>query len=161
MFSVVFNVLGGVGTRSDVSMTSTPLTIEFINANFTVNPNVTSVKGSVKVMGTNPNPTDPCPDVPCQNPGNLSFAGDTIKAKTGSNVKVPFRVKNFKNIEGGQGTFSWDTLQLKFVSVNSTLLTGSGLSIQFPNAIPNGQIRYSYFNTGSIPLTAPDNSVVF
>ncbi|MBK6782468.1 MAG: gliding motility-associated C-terminal domain-containing protein [Saprospiraceae bacterium] len=161
MFSVVFNVLGGVGTRSDVSMTSTPLTIEFINANFTVNPNVTSVKGSVKVMGTNPNPTDPCPDVPCQNPGNLSFAGDTIKAKTGSNVKVPFRVKNFKFIEGGQGTFSWDTLQLKFVSVNSTLLTGSGLSIQFPNAIPNGQIRYSYFNTGSIPLTAPDNSVVF
>jgi hypothetical protein len=161
LFSVVFNVLGGTGTMSDVTMTNIPLTIEFINANFTTNPNFSSIKGSVKVKGTGPNPTDPCPDVVCQNPNNLSFAGDTIKTTQGATIKMPFRVKNFKNIEGGQGTFSWDTTQLKFVSINSTLLTGSGLSLQFPPAVPNGQIRYSYFNTGSTPLTAPDNSVVF
>ncbi|MFZ1704085.1 MAG: gliding motility-associated C-terminal domain-containing protein [Saprospiraceae bacterium] len=159
LFSIVFNVLGGEGASSDITQTNIPLKIEYVR-DFTEVTNFSSQKGSVKVKGNNPNPTDPCPDVVCNNPNNLTFTGDTVTAKKGDQICVPFKVKNFINIQGGQGTFSWDTTQLKFVSIKSNLLTGT--LFLTPPAVTNGIIRYSYFNnTPDEPLNATDNTVAF
>jgi hypothetical protein len=162
LFSIVFNVLGGAGAMSDVTQTNMPLKIEYVNANFETVNNFTSQKGSVKVKGGGGGGgnVDPCPDLPCNNPNHLAFAGDTIISKPGATIKMPIRIRNFSNIQGGQGTFSWDTTKLKFISVRN--LGISGTLFQTPPDGVNGLIKYSFFNNDpSVPITLPNNTVIF
>ena len=164
LFSIVFNVLGGANTMSDITQTSNPLKIEYVNGSFMEVTNFSSQKGSVKIKnpggGGGGGFVDPCPDQPCDNPTNLQFAGDTIRINEDGNICMPIKVKNFKNIQGGQGTFSWDTTKLMFVSVKAIGLTGT--LFQSPPDGVNGLIKYSYFNNDpSMPINIADNTTVF
>jgi len=161
IFSIVFNVLGAQCTKSDVTMTNMPLSIEFVNGSFMQITNISSVKGSVSVKcdgGGNPT-VDPCPDAVCANPAFLAFTGDTVKADKGSKICVPFRVRNFVNIQGGAGTFSWDTTQLKYEDVKGNPFNGF---LYNKNRVNEGILVYLFDNaTPDQPKNLPNGTILF
>ena len=167
LFSIVFNVLGGAGSMSAVTQTNTPLKIEYIGGNFEPVNNFTSQAGSVRVRGGGGGGgggfMDPCPDIACTNPTNLLLSGDTIIGKKGDKVKVGIRARNFKSIAGGDGTFSFDPLKLKFVSITSEYMSSAIFvtPISMPTPSPNGIIRFNYLFDGVNTVTIPDNAKAF
>jgi len=161
LFSINFNVLGAPCTTSPVTQSGVPLSIEYVNGSFNLVTNFTSVPGSVKVKcNGGGGGTDPCPDVACTNTQNLIFTGDTITAKTGNKICIPFKVKNYKNMQGGLGTFSWDTTQLKFDTIKHHVSLNGILYFRPPSM--RNVMRYSWFNNApDMPVTLPDNTVLF
>lgn len=161
LFSINFNVLGAPCTTSPVTQSSVPLSIEYVNGSFSLVTNYSSVPGSVKVKCDNGGGgVDPCPDVACTNPQNLIFRGDTLTAKTGNKICIPFTVKNYKNMQGGLGTFSWDTTQLKFDTIKHHPTLNGTLYFRPPTM--RNVMRYSWFNNSpDMPVTLPDNTVLF
>lgn len=166
LFSIVFNVLGGAGSMSAVTQTNLPLKIEYVNGNFDAVNNFTSQAGSVRVRGGGGGGggfMDPCPDIACSNPANLLLAGDTIIGKKGDKVKVGIRARNFKSIAGGDGTFSFDSAKLKFLSITSEYMSSAIFvtPISMPTPSPNGIIRFNYLFDGVNTVTIPDNAKAF
>jgi hypothetical protein len=160
LFSIVFDILGGPGSMSAITQSN----VDYVRNLMQVT-NFSSQNGSVRVTtggsGGGGGFVDPCPNVACASPTRLLFYGDTIFASPGQQFKMPIRVKNFKDIQTGDGSFSFDSTKLKFISIKSDVLTGAGMVFATPPAIKNGTIRYSYFDNDGLTKTVADGTVVF
>lgn len=160
LFSIVFDILGGPGSMSAVTQSN----VDYVRNLMQVT-NFSSQNGSVRVTtggsGGGGGFVDPCPNVACASPTRLLFYGDTIFASPGQQIKMPIRVKNFKDIQTGDGSFSFDSTKLKFIDIKSTVLTGAGMVFATPPAVKNGTIRYSYFDNDGLTKTVADGTVVF
>ncbi len=160
LFSIVFDILGGPGSMSAVTQSN----VDYVRNLMQVT-NFSSQNGSVRVTtggsGGGGGFVDPCPNVACASPTRLLFYGDTIFASPGQQFKMPIRVKNFKDIQTGDGSFSFDSTKLKFISIKSDVLTGAGMVFATPPAVKNGTIRYSYFDNDGLTKTVADGTVVF
>lgn len=160
LFSIVFDILGGPGSMSAITQSN----VDYVRNLMQVT-NFSSQNGSVRVTtgggGGGGGFVDPCPNVTCASPTRLLFYGDTIFASPGQQFKMPIRVKNFKDIQTGDGSFSFDSTKLKFISIKSVVLTGAGMVFATPPAIKNGTIRYSYFDNDGLTKTVADGTVVF
>lgn len=160
LFSIVFDILGGPGSMSAITQSN----VDYVRNLMQVT-NFSSQNGSVRVTtggsGGGGGFVDPCPNVACASPTRLLFYGDTIFAASGQQFKMPIRVRNFKDIQTGDGSFSFDSTKLKFISIKSDVLTGAGMVFATPPAIKNGTIRYSYFDNDGLTKTVADGTVVF
>lgn len=152
-----FNTLGAKCTQSQVTITNKPRSIEVIGPNFT-NITLSSTPSTVKVKcdGTG----DPCVDPTCSNPANYTMIGGLQQGIPGAIVCVPILVKNFKNMENGQGAITWDKTKLKFVSKKASGVLPNNLIFNEADSL-NGRISYLWDPLDPVPLTLADNTVIF
>ena len=161
LFTIVFNAIGPKCAKSDILITNTPRAIEAFDLNlFPVN--VITNKGSVTIK-CDGGPVDPCPNPTCTNANNLTFTGGVLNAEKDKTICVPITVKNFKIMQSGQGSVSWDPAILQFIEVKTPATGGiPGFSGGFNTAnVATGKFIFLWSNeTPAIPLTLPDNTVI-
>ena len=161
LFTLNFIAIGAKCTKSDIQITNTPRMIEAFDLN--LNPvNVITNKGSVTVK-CDGGPINPCPDPTCTNASNLTFTGAVLNAEKDKTICVPITVKNFKIMQSGQGSVSWDPTILQFIEVKTPTTGGiPGFSGGFSTAnVATGKFIFLWSNeTPAIPLTLPDNTVI-
>jgi gliding motility-associated-like protein len=112
LFTIVFRAKGAACSTSDIVTSDKPTEIEIVNGMLDVVPLV-SIKGSVKLK-CGPGNTDPCPDPACSNAANLQIEGAKVTGMQNAIVCVPFTVRNFRNMQSGQGQFKWNPNHLRF-----------------------------------------------
>ncbi len=160
LFSIVFNAIGAAGTKSDIVTSNVPRVIEVTDANFG-NVNLVNNKGTVTIKGTPP--PNSCVDPACTNPNALTFTGGVVSVQKDQTICVPITVKNFKNMQSGQGSIKWDPAILQFTEVKTPAsggLPGFGGTINTNNAA-TGQLVYLWANDNpAVPLTLSDNTVI-
>ena len=161
LFTIVFNAIGPKCSKSDVLITNTPRMIEVFDLNLN-NVNVIANKGSVTVK-CDGGPVDPCPNPTCTNATNLTFTGAVLNGEKDKTICVPISVKNFKLIQSGQGSISWDPSILQFIEVKTPVSGGiPGFSSGFSSSnVATGKFIYAWFNDNAdIPVTLADNTVI-
>lgn len=161
LFTIVFNAIGPKCSKSDVLITNTPRMIEVFDLNLN-NVNVITNKGSVTVKCVG-GPVDPCPNPVCTNATNLTFTGAVLNGEKDKTICVPITVKNFKIMQSGQGSVSWDPAILQYIEVKTPTTGGiPGFSGSFSTSnVSTGRFIFAWANeTPAIPLTLPDNTVI-
>jgi len=160
LFTLVFKAIGRKCSTSDVVTSSLPIKINITYGGFTEDQNLVNVKGTVTIDcgGTNPNP---CPNPTCSNPSNLTFSAPTVTAQTGDEICIPISVKNFNNINSGQGAFTWNPALLRYTGktvpanglpeINNTINEMDSLS---------GKITFVWVPDNTLPKTLPDGTVI-
>lgn len=88
---------------------------------------------------------------------SVKLEGDSLIGVNGNNIIVPFTVKDFNTITGGQGSINWDTNVLTFVG-STTNATVTSLLINSPVA---GQATYSFFDANLLGFTLADGDTLF
>ncbi|MEZ4910760.1 MAG: gliding motility-associated C-terminal domain-containing protein [Saprospiraceae bacterium] len=157
LFRLNFKTLGAKCTQSQVSVGNKPLSVEIIGPNFmelTLNSTPSTVK--VKCDGT----SDPCVDPACSNPANFTLIGGLEEGVPGSTVCVPISVKNFKNMENGQGAITWDASKLKYKSKVVPGVLPRILEFNEADSLSGKLIYIWYIESGDV-LTLPDETVIF
>ncbi|MBK9736128.1 MAG: gliding motility-associated C-terminal domain-containing protein [Saprospiraceae bacterium] len=161
LFSIVFDPIGAKCTKSDVLTSNVPRIIEVVDNNF-INVNLVNVKGNVSIK-CDGGPVDPCPNPVCANPNSLMLIAPTIMAKPNDVICIPITVKNFKIMQSGQGTFTWDPTLLMFTEFKVPATGGIPMfdgGINSNNAA-TGQLGFLWSNnTPATPLTLPDNTKI-
>ncbi len=163
LFSITFKAIGAKGTSSDVFVSSTPREVSIVNRNLVETKTVNNVRGKVTIKTDGGGPVDNCVSPTCSNANNLTLIAGTVSAEKDKTICVPITVKNFRMIQSGQGSISWNPALLQFTEVKTP--TTGGLpdfasTIVTTNA-PNGNIRFLWSNpTPATPLTLPDNAVI-
>jgi gliding motility-associated-like protein len=160
LFTLEFNATGPKGSKSDVAMSNVPRIIDVVNGNLG-QVDVVNVKGTVTINGNGP--VDPCPNPTCTNATNLTFTGEVLNGEKDKTICVPITVKNFKIMQSGQGSVSWDPAILQFIEVKTPTTGGiPGFSGGFNTAnVSTGKFIFLWSNeTPAIPLTLPDNTVI-
>jgi len=161
LFTLVFNGIGAKCAQTDIVTSNVPRMIEVINAN--LQPiNLINNKGTVTIKcdGT---PVDPCPNPTCANPANLTFSGAVLSSEKDQTVCVPITVKNFKMLQSGQGSISWNPAILQYTEVKTPATGGiPGFSGGFnPANVATGLFVFLWSNDNpAVPLTLPDNTVI-
>ncbi|MCZ2336901.1 MAG: hypothetical protein LC127_01650, partial [Chitinophagales bacterium] len=75
-------------------------------------------------------PAPTCVDPVCTDPTFVTFQGPTLNVQKDQNICVPITVKNFTNIQSGQGTFKWDPTILQYTEAKFPTTGGlPGLTI--------------------------------
>ena len=158
LFTLVFNDFGC--KISDVITSNVPRVVEIVDANFNEVPLV-NVKGVVTCDdGT---PVDPCPNPACTDPNSLMISGALKTAKTGDVVCIPFTVKNFTEMQSGQGSFTWNPAQLTYIEFKVPTTGGIPMFDGGINAnnVAAGQLGFVWSNpTPGTPVTLPDNTQI-
>ncbi len=160
LFTIVFNAIGPVGSKSDIVTSSVPRVIEIVNADF-MNVNLINNKGTVTIKGDGP--VDPCPNPTCSDPNSLILAGTVINSEKNKTVCIPISVKNFRMMQSGQGSIKWDPTLLQYTEVKTPASGGiPGFSGGFnANNAANGEFKYLWANDNpAVPLTLADNTVI-
>ncbi len=160
LFTLVFNAIGPKCSKSDIVTSNVPRMIEVVDAGFN-NINLINVKGTVTVKCDGP--VDPCPNPTCNNQGNLMIFGQVLNAQPNATVCVPIRVKNFKIMQSGQGSFTWNPALLMFTEFKTpssggiTMFAGGINS----NNVATGQLGFVWSNPDpGTPLTLADSTMV-
>ncbi len=160
LFTIVFKAIGKKCATTDIVTSSKPIKINITYGNFVEDQNLINVKGKVTIDcgGT---VTDPCPNPICSNPSNLTFSAPTVNAQPGEIVCIPVSVKNFKNINSGQGAFTWNPALLRYTGRN---VPANGLP-EMANTLNemdslNGKITYVWVPDNTLPKTLPDGTVI-
>jgi gliding motility-associated-like protein len=159
LFSIVFKAKGADCSSTDIFTSNVPRAVEITDSDVK-SVALNNVKGSVKMRCGGGNP-DPCPDPACSNANNLAIIGGKVNGATGSNVCVPFTVKNFNAIQSGQGTFSWNPSELQYI--NRVLpfpgsLDTTGFTFNATNTA-NGVLGFLWSNPNpGAPVTLPNNT---
>ncbi|WP_114778746.1 cohesin domain-containing protein [Botryobacter ruber] len=92
---------------------------------------------------------------------SVTLITDSVSGVANSDVLVPVRVKDFKNILSMQGSIEWNSSIASFVGVESYGLPGLGSSNFGLTGVENGQLTFSWHEENSIPVTLSDDAVVF
>jgi len=163
LFTLNFKAVGKKCATSDVVTSSTPAKINIVYSNLTEDANLKNNKGVVTIKcGSTPPVTD-CPNPPaCTDPTKLALIGGTINAKKDDNVCVPIRVKNFKQMQSGQGSVKWDPTVLQYTG-NKTPATGGIPDFNAFNDAnaANGEFKYVWANSDpGKPVNLPDSTIV-
>lgn len=159
IFSINFRAIGAEGTKSDVVTSNVPRVIEISDVGLNPVPLINN-KGTVTIKGV---PPTSCVSPTCANPNSLTLIGDEVSGMKGARVCVPIRVKNFTNLNSGQGSISWNTALLQYAEVKFPTTGGipdfnSG-SLNVSN-VNNGSLSYVWFKQDTNPTTVPDNTIM-
>ncbi|MBK9257397.1 MAG: gliding motility-associated C-terminal domain-containing protein [Saprospiraceae bacterium] len=159
LFTINFSTPGPVCSFSDIVLSDEPRDIEFINSNTLSEYTVSGVTGRVQLRCDGP--VDPCPDPSCSNPSNLTFTGAKLNVLPGSQVCVPITVRNFNDMQSGQGSLTWNPSLLSFIEVRNFGIPGLDGGLNLTNTA-SGQLGFIWSNsTPDTPLDLPDNTVMF
>lgn len=99
----------------------------------------------------------------CNNTGEpveLHFAD--YYALPADNICVPMTVKNFKEVNGFQGSVSWDTDILLYTNTSGYNLPGMSEASFGETNVDAGQLAFLWFDlSGVTPISFPDGEAVF
>ncbi len=165
LFTINFVAIGPKGSQSDIVTSNTPRVINVVYDNFTEDQNLTNNKGTVKIKNDG-GPAPTCVDPVCTDPTFVTFQGPTLNVQKDQNICVPITVKNFTNIQSGQGTFKWDPTILQYTEAKFPTTGGlPGLTINSgvnATQVGNGIFIIVWDNPNpSTPINLPDSTVIF
>lgn len=160
LFTIIFKAIGNKCAMSDVVTSSTPIKINITYGTFNEDQNLVNVKGKVTIDcdGEEPNP---CPNPACSNPSNLTFSAPTITAQPGDEICIPISVKNFRNINSGQGAFTWNPALLRYTgaTVPANGLPEMGNTLNENDSL-SGKLTFVWVPDNTLPKTLPDGTVI-
>ena len=160
LFTIVFRAIGNKCATTDITTSSTPIKINITYGNFTEDQNLVNVKGKVTIDCDGGTP-DPCPNPICANPSNLTFSAPTVSAKPGDNICIPISVRNFNNINSGQGAFTWNPALLRYTGKNvpANGLPEMGNTLNENDSL-SGKISFVWVPDNTLPKTLPNGTVI-
>ncbi len=144
LFTLRFNVIGAVGTSSEVFLSNDPIEIEFLDADL-VSYDYTQSRGSVTVIagGT----------------GAVKLIASNETSSTNSIVCIKISTEGFTNVGAMQFSLGWNPAFMTFNSIganNNTLNIGVG-NLNVNNAA--GTLALSYNSLSS--ETRPNGTILF
>ncbi len=160
LFTIVLKAIGNKCAMSDVVTSSTPIKINITYDTFIEDQNLVNVKGVVTIDCDGEDP-DPCPNPACSNPSNLTFSAPTITAQPGDEICIPISVKNFNNINSGQGAFTWNPALLRYTgaTVPANGLPEMGNTLNENDSL-SGKLTFVWVPDNTLPKTLPDGTVI-
>lgn len=154
IFEVCFNVIGTIGTGSNINFTDNPTSREAATSNNTIA--FTETNGSVTIgSGTQPPPVMPPSDL--DQLVNIA----TMNADSGSTVCVPFTVSDFDGIASLQFSLAWDPAILQFTEVTNFNLPDLSEAGFNTTNVANGQTAMAWFDNTAQGVTLTDGSTIF
>lgn len=162
LFSITFKAIGAKGTSSEVFVTNVPRKISIVTKNLVETTTVNNVKGIITIKSDGGGPVDNCVSPTCANPNSLTFIGATVSGEKDKTVCVPITVKNFKNIEGGQGQITWNPAILQYTEVKFPSTGGlpefnsSNFNL---NTVASGRVNFVW--SSGTAKSLDDNAVIF
>ncbi len=146
VFELVFNVTGSGGSSTAITFGNTPTAMEFTDNTFNVIAHTTK-PGKINVTGTSCN--------------NVTIYADTVSGNNGTKVTVKFKVKNFTNIIGMQGTFSWTTSVATFDTINTYGLPSMSVANFGLGQQGTGKITFSWNDPTLNGVTLSNGTIVW
>lgn len=150
LFKLRFNILGSIGTSTEVSISGDPLEIVFASNDGEFEYEFSA--GTITVEGVDPNA--------------LTVTAPNVFTPSGSNVCLPITVTNFDSIQSGGGNFYFDSQVLTYTGVKNihpVLVAANfkegnfAIDPQDPN-----RLTFVYFNgSPSTQVIVPDNEAIF
>ncbi|NVN95783.1 MAG: T9SS type A sorting domain-containing protein [Bacteroidetes bacterium] len=147
LFSIKFDVVGGAGQQTLISLVNSPTTIEFADNNFNT-VSVTTTSGKIIIPSGLPL-------------SNLFLFADSLSGLIGSQVIMPIRVKQFNQMISAQGTVTFNHNIASFVSIEQIGLPGMTASDFGTTQITDGKLMFSWSDATLSGLTLADSSVIF
>ena len=155
IFSIVLDMVGEPCDSTLLNIGNLPpdRLIEVVDSDFNL---VGAVSGGtiVSVAGDN------CDGM--GNPDVLTISASCESAIPDSKVCLDVTVKNFEAIETAQSGIMWDSLKLEYCGVDSFGLPGLNANLFNTTNVSAGELKFLWFdNTGSNPVTLPNDSIIF
>lgn len=139
IFTVSFDVIGAVGSSSEIYLDQVPLEIEFVDPDFN-NVGFTQTRGRVNVVGTSGS--------------SVTLIAGSPVGPTGDVVCVDISANGFNQIGAMQFTLKWNPAFMDFVEVqNTAALPGFGAGNTDPNNA-NGTLTVSWNAAAGVTLPA-------
>ena len=95
------------------------------------------------------------------NVGGISLFTQNAQGRKNTEISVPVKANNFKNIISSQFTVSWDTTVAKLAAIENFGLSGITTSSFGTTQSKNGIITFSWSAPSLIGQTLADSSVIF
>lgn len=147
LFTVTFNVVGGSGSSTTITITDTPRQIEIIDSNEdNVGLNVSG--GAFTASGQGSGTT-------------VRLIGSDEVGETGENVCVEVSVQGFTNIIGMQFSINWDTEFLEYTGVNGFNLSGLSQGTFSEDDVSMGKLGLQWLDPASNGVTVGDGTRIF
>lgn len=86
---------------------------------------------------------------------------DSVAGVAKTQVLVPIRVKQFKDLIGAQGTLSWDAEVASFTAVKDFGITGLTEANFSEKHARKGKLVFSWYDPNLTPQSLPDSTVLF
>lgn len=142
LFDLCFNVIGAIGTSSDITLPNDDRDLTEWSFNTKV---PTRVPGKVTVVS--------------QATAPVKLAFDKVNGNEGATVCVDLRVRDFKSIAALQFNIDWDPVQLEYIRQEGFNLPS--LSNEQFNKSNARTLRFSWFPSSTQGVTLEDNASIF
>jgi gliding motility-associated-like protein len=147
LFTIEFDVVGGEGSTSDITISGTPRQIEVIDNNennigLTVNSGMFTATGG---GGT----------------GSVRLIGSDETAMNGEVACVKISVNGFTDVAGMQFSMNWDVSFLEFTGFQNFNLSGLNDGSFNLDNVAEGKIPMQWLDPSSAGITLPDGTVIF
>ncbi|MFZ4402126.1 MAG: hypothetical protein ACOYO1_19000, partial [Bacteroidales bacterium] len=147
LFSIKFDVIGGVGQQTLISLVNSPTLIEFVDINLN-SVAITSTTGKIIIPSFS-------------QINNLTLFADSLDGLIGSQVIMPIKVKHFNHIISAQGTVTFNQNIASFVGIEQIDLPGMTMSDFGTSQINNGKLMFSWSDTTLNGQSLPDSATIF
>ncbi|MCB0689265.1 MAG: hypothetical protein KDC53_22160, partial [Saprospiraceae bacterium] len=147
IFTINFDIVGGSGSTTTVSISDSPRKIEIIDNNES-NVGLTASGGLFTASGTGSGTT-------------LRMIGSDEMGATGENVCVEVTVQGFTNITGMQLSINWDPAFLTYTGVGAFNLTGLNAGSFNEDDISSGKLRLQWNDPAVAGITLGNNARIF
>ncbi|MBK8734744.1 MAG: gliding motility-associated C-terminal domain-containing protein [Saprospiraceae bacterium] len=155
VFSLKFKLIGKQCDSSFVKLDNKPTPIEFIDEND--NPlSFNSVGGIGKVKINGPGCAGGTGGGPST---DVTLIASIESGPQNGITYISISVKNFKNMESGQGTLTWDPAIGEYAGSDSTFV--SRFDFAFNGLTNKNGVSYIFNNNNTTGVTLPDNYVIF
>ncbi len=102
-----------------------------------------------------------CTNHLCTDPDNLTLSAPIVDAPQNANVCIPIRVRNFNQIQFGQGSISWDPTLLSYKEVRDFDLLDLNEGNLGLNNTASGSLTYEWNNSNpATPINLPDSTIL-
>ncbi len=147
IFTIEFNIVGGSGSSTTVSISDEPRSIEIIDANET-NIGLNSEGGAFTASGNGGGAT-------------LRLIGSDEVGAMGEEVCVEISVRGFSNIAGMQFTLDWDESFLQYTSVGAFNLNGLSEGSFNTDNVGDGKLVLQWLEPSSTGISLADGARIF
>jgi hypothetical protein len=147
LFSIDFKVIGNLGDKTTVSITSTPLEVEFISGTY-YQLNVSNEQGIVEIVNS-------------VIVGNLTLYSDYTELVPDQAILIPVQVKNFSDIVSMQGSIRFSANELSFQSIIPGDVAGLTTANFGITNVTSGEISFSWNEPSLQPVTLSDEDTLF
>ena len=148
LFTIEFDVVGGEGSSTDITISDTPRLIEIIDNNEN---NIGLVLNSGLFTATGDG----------GGTGSVRLIGSDETAMSGETACVKISVNGFTDVAGMQFSLNWDVTFLEFTGFQSFNLTGLSEGSFELNNVAQGKIPMQWLDPSSAGITLPDGTVIF